>query len=109
MRSPKEYSIDQIIPAQGWSAGFVKLGSGERSEIPLVAWALTRSEALHGYGPVVGLLAAEGGTELCEETDPGFLGYLPPPGAPGGETSRERAKGLAAMIMTDQQGQRSKP
>jgi len=106
MKTPRQYRIDQIIPAHGWTAGFVRLDTGDRIEVPLVAWALARSECLHGYGPVVGVLAAEGGTELCEETDPGFLGYLPPPGAPGGELARARAQSLAATIMTDLEGKR---
>jgi hypothetical protein len=107
MKTPRKYQIEQIMSAEGWSAAFVRLETGERFEVPLVAWALARSEALHGYGPVVGVLASGGGTELCEETDPGFLGYLPPPGSPGGEISRERAKALAATIMTDMQGKRT--
>ena len=108
MKSPRQYEIIQIMSAEGWTAAFVRLETGERYEVPLVAWALARSDSLHGYGPVVGVVASGGGTELCEETDPGFLGYLPAPGAPGGETSRERAKALAATIMTDQQGVREK-
>jgi hypothetical protein len=105
-KRPRQYQIGQIIPAEGWTAAFVNLDSGERSEVPLVVWALTRSESLPGYSPVVGVVVSGGGTELCEETDPGFLGYLPPLGAPGGELSRERTKALAATIMTDQQGRR---
>jgi hypothetical protein len=106
MNRREKFQIEQVIPASGWTAAFVNISSGERFEVPLVAWALARPETLRGHRFVVGIVAQSGGTELCEETNPGFLGYFPPPGAPGSEHVRDKAKALAATIMTDQQGAR---
>jgi hypothetical protein len=106
MARHKGQRIEQIIPATGWTAAFVRIDTGARSEVPLTSWALVARDG--AAGEVIGVLASAAGNELCDEDAAGFLGYLPPPGTPGAETARDRAKALAATIMTDQQGIRKK-
>ena len=67
----KPLEILQIIPADGWFAGYYSKGEGMWKE-PLICWALIR---VNNRETVVGVEEGKNGETLLTPTDEGFKNY----------------------------------